>query len=104
MLTVEQATRGFAAVGSEPRLEVMLSLVRAGPNGLTVSQVQQRTGMPASTLAHHLRFLADGGLIAQEKRGRTVHNRAVFERIEALGAFLLHECCSEVMPEASPNA
>ncbi len=105
MLTLEEATQGFAAVGSEPRLEVLQALVRAGPAGLTVGDIQQRLGLPASTLAHHLRFLAAGGLIEQQRRGRRVVNRARFTRIEALAAFLLSECCVEaegVDPSCEP--
>jgi len=96
MLAVDEAVQGFAAVGSGPRLEVLLALVRAGPHGLTVGGLQKRTGLAASTLAHHLRFLAAGGLIEQHKQGRTVHNRAAFARIEELAGFLLRECCTEV--------
>jgi DNA-binding transcriptional ArsR family regulator len=95
MLELEQAAQGFAAVGSEPRLEVLLALVRAGPDGLSVGDIQTRVGLPASTLAHHLKFLNAGGLIDQRKSGRTVVNRAAYARIEALAAFLLHECCVE---------
>ena len=95
MVTLEEAAQGFAAVGSEPRLDVLLSLVRAGPTGLSVGEVQERVDLPASTIAHHLRFLTAAGLIEQEKEGRVVRNRAAFERIEDLADFLLRECCSE---------
>jgi DNA-binding transcriptional ArsR family regulator len=95
MVELEEAAQGFAAVGSEPRLEVLLALVRAGPEGLTVGAIQERLDLPASTLAHHLRFLAAAGLIEQERRGRTVRNHAAYERIEGLARFLLKECCSE---------
>lgn len=94
-LDIEIAAQGFAAAGSESRLLVLRVLVRAGEQGLSVSEIQIRTGIPASTLAHHLKFLAAGGLILQEKQGRTVHNRANYERIEALAAFLTHECCAD---------
>lgn len=93
MLAHEEAAQGFAAVGSEPRLEVLLCLVRAGRDGLTVGEIRDRVGLPASTLAHHLKFLADGGLIDQAREGRKVMNRAAYERIEALAGFLLKECC-----------
>jgi len=92
-LKLEEAAQGFAAAGSEPRLEVLLALVRAGPEGLNVGQVQAQLNVPASTLAHHLRFLADAGLIEQEKLGRTVINRARFDQLEELAGFLLKECC-----------
>jgi len=99
MLAIEEAAQGFAAVGSEPRLEVLLALVRAGRDGLTVGDVQDRVGLPASTLAHHLRFLAAGGLIEQERQGRAVVSRAAFSRIEALAGFLLNECCVDAALE-----
>ena len=94
-LDIEIATQGFAAAGSESRLLVLRVLVRAGERGLTISEIQHRTGIPASTLAHHLKFLAAGGLIVQKKQGRTVHNRANYTRIKALAAFLMHECCAD---------
>lgn len=94
-MDIERAAQGFAAIGSEPRLEVLLALVKAGPDGLTVGDIQARSGMAASTLAHHLRFLASGGLISQEKQGRSVINRAEFDHLEELGAYLLRECCAE---------
>ncbi len=94
-LALEEAAQGFAAVGSEPRLEVLLELVRAGHDGLTVGEIRQRLDMPASTLAHHLRFLAAAGLIDQKRRGRAVVNHAAYGRIEGLAAFLLRECCTE---------
>lgn len=98
MLALDEAAQAFAAVGSAPRLEVLLALVRAGPGGLSVGEIQARVGLPASTLAHHLRFLSAGALIEQERHGRSVLNRAAYDRIEALAAFLLHECCAEVEP------
>ncbi len=101
-LALEEAAQGFAACGSEPRLTVLRLLVRAGDGGLTVGEVQERCGLPASTLAHHLGFLAAGGLVEQERRGRIVLNRAAYGRLEALAAFLLEECCVDACP--SPQA
>lgn len=92
-LGLEDAAQGFAAAGSGPRLEVLLALVRAGPDGLTVGEIQNRLQVPASTLAHHLRYLAGAGLIEQEKIGRSVVNRAQYGHIEQLAGFLLRECC-----------
>jgi len=104
MLLVEEAAQGFAAAGSEPRLEVLLTLVRAGSEGLTVGELQEHVGLPASTLAHHLRFLAAGGLIEQERQGRAVVNRAAYERIQLLADFLLHECCADADTHAGRRA
>jgi len=94
-VALTQAAQGFAAVGSEPRLEVLLALVRAGPDGLSVGDIQNRLDVPASTLTHHLKFLVAAGLVAQEKQGRTIRNRADFDSIGALAGYLLKECCAE---------
>ena len=94
-LAPDEAATAFAAVGSEPRLAVLLALVRAGTGGLTTGELIERLDMPASTLAHHLRSLDRGGVIRQQKRGRFVQNRASFDRIQSLAAFLLAECCAD---------
>jgi len=103
-LTLEEAAQGFAAIGSEARLAVVLALVKAGSAGLTVGDIQARTGMAASTLAHHLRFLAAGGLIAQEKQGRAVISRAAFDRLEHLAGFILKECCADEWTPDTPSS
>lgn len=89
------ASEGFAAIGSEARLLVLQTLVRAGPEGMPIGDIQQRLEIPASTLAHHLRSLKAAQLIEQEKQGRQVINRANYPLIEALAAYLLHECCAD---------
>ena len=99
MLGLHEAAERFAAVGSEPRLAVVKALVRAGHEGLSVGEIQERLDIPASTLAHHLRSLEAAGLVAQERQGRTIVNRIVFEEIEALSAYLLRECCVEARPK-----
>ncbi|MBY6082857.1 ArsR/SmtB family transcription factor [Ruegeria arenilitoris] len=91
----EKAAAGFSAMGSEARLQVLKTLVRAGQAGLTVGEIQSRTGMAPSTLAHHLRFLAAGGVVEQEKSGRTTINRACFDELRSLAQFILSECCAD---------
>ncbi|NKB53967.1 MAG: metalloregulator ArsR/SmtB family transcription factor [Rhizobiaceae bacterium] len=89
------AAQGFSAIGSPSRLEVLQVLVRAGNAGLAVGDIQQRTGIPASTLAHHLKFLSAAELIIQDKQGRSIINRANFELLQSLAEYILQECCSE---------
>lgn len=94
-MDIEEVAQGFAALGSEARLQVVLTLVKAGRSGLTVGDIQARTGMAASTLAHHLKFLSSAGLVLQEKDGRSVINRAAFDHLEGLAGYILKECCVE---------
>ena len=89
------AAQGFSAMGSESRLEVLQVLVRAGNKGLAVGDIQSRTGIPASTLAHHLKFLSSAELVLQDKQGRTIINRANFDLLQSLAEYILKECCSE---------
>lgn len=98
-----QAAQAFAAMGSEPRLEVLMCLVRAGDAGLLVGDIQERTDIPASTLNHHLKFLTAAGIVTQEKQGRTIINRAQFDALEALAGFILKQCCVDV-PNEVKNA
>lgn len=93
-MDIARASLGFAAIGSEQRLAVLLMLVKAGRLGMTVGQIQEKSGMAPSTLAHHLRMLADGELITQRRDGRSVINRANFDHLESLGSYLMKECCA----------
>ncbi|MEX0327561.1 MAG: ArsR/SmtB family transcription factor [Ruegeria sp.] len=97
----ETAAAGFSAMGSEARLKVLRTLVRAGQAGLTVGEIQNRTGIAPSTLAHHLRFLAAGGVVEQEKVGRSTINRACFDELRNLAQFILAECCADEFGKAA---
>jgi DNA-binding transcriptional ArsR family regulator len=101
MLTAHDAAKGFDAVGAPARVEVLLTLVRAGPDGLLIGELQRRLEIPASTLAHHLRILHNAGLISQERQGRTTTCRPNFAAIEDLAAFLMKECCVDRAPQPS---
>ncbi|MEO0683429.1 MAG: metalloregulator ArsR/SmtB family transcription factor [Pseudomonadota bacterium] len=96
------AAQAFSALGSEPRLEVVRALVRAGPDGLPVGALQQTLGLAASTLSHHLRFLSAAGLLTQERQGRSLICRASFDRIDALAEFLRRECCVDAPAGHAP--
>lgn len=90
---LEAAAQGFAAMGSPARLEVLRLLVRAGPAGLSVGEIGGRSGIAPSTLAHHLRALAEAGVIEQRRQGRVTRNIACFDRLHALAGYILAECC-----------
>lgn len=93
------AAQGFAAMGSEARLQVLRIVLRAGQAGLTVGDIQDRTGIAPSTLAHHLKALAGAGLVQQEKVGRMTVNRANFDMLTKLADYILSECCADAEGE-----
>lgn len=92
---LESAALTFAALGSEARLQVLRTLVRAGPEGLPIGELGARAGVTGSTLTFHLKTLAQAGLIAQARTGRQILCRADTAAIRALSDFLLSECCAD---------
>jgi ArsR family transcriptional regulator, arsenate/arsenite/antimonite-responsive transcriptional repressor len=101
-LSIEEAAQAFAALGSEQRLAVLTTLVMAGPEGLMMGELGNRTGIAASTLTHHLRFLTQAGLVTQEKRGRAIYcAAAAYETVELLSRYLLLNCCADAPNGAS---
>ena len=90
------AAARFAALGSEQRLGVLRMLVRAGPEGLSMGDLGDRTGVTGSTLTHHLKILSSAGLVIQSKQGRSVICAAIaYDEMADLSAFLLKECCAD---------
>lgn len=91
----EHAALTFAALGSEARLAVLQTLVRAGPEGLGIGLLGQRCGITGSTLTFHVNTLAQAGLITRQKHGRQVICAADTAAIRALSEYLLAECCAD---------
>ncbi len=95
-MTVKEAASTFAALGSEQRLGVLNPLVRAGPEGLSVGELGERSGVTGSTLTHHLRILTQAGLVRQTRVGRsTICAAAAYDEMKSLSRFLLSECCAD---------
>jgi len=95
-LAVEKAASTFAALGSEQRLGVLRTLVRAGPEGLSIGELGKRSGVTGSTLTHHMKILAQAGLVTQQKQGRSIICvGAAYADLEALLAFILSDCCAD---------
>lgn len=91
-----EAATTFAALGSEQRLHVLRTLVRAGPEGLAIGELGARSGITGSTLTHHMKLLSAAGLVDQVKDGRRIICiAAAFERMQIMSEFLLKECCAD---------
>ncbi|MEM9524346.1 MAG: MarR family transcriptional regulator [Pseudomonadota bacterium] len=95
-MPLAHAAAAFAALGSQQRLHVLRTLVRAGPKGLSIGELGDRSGVTGSTLTHHMKALAQTGLITQSRQGRSIICTAVaWEAMCKLSAFLLSECCAD---------
>lgn len=89
-----RAAKALSALGHEARLSLFRLLVRAGTEGLNVSDISDQLNLPPSTLAHHLRALVQAGLVVQEKRGREIVNRPDFDMMNATMMFVTEQCCT----------
>ncbi len=98
-MNTERAANAMDALGAPVRLEIYRILVRAGAEGLTIGRIQQRTGIPRSTLSHHLHRLIDGGLVSSEKSGTSLICRADYRAMNELVGFLSDECCVDEKTE-----
>ncbi|EBA14299.1 transcription regulator protein, arsenical resistance operon repressor [Roseobacter sp. SK209-2-6] len=96
MTTKTRESRALAALGHDARLAIYRLLVKKGEEGLRVGEIGEFLGLAPSTLAHHLTTLVDAGLVAQEKQGREVFNKADYDVMRHLVFFLTSECCAGV--------
>lgn len=94
-LNETEAAVMFAALGNETRLHIFKLLVRAGQSGLSIGVIQDRIGIAASTLSHHIAALCSAGLIHQRREGRAILNTANFAHMTHLIDYLMAECCAD---------
>jgi ArsR family transcriptional regulator, arsenate/arsenite/antimonite-responsive transcriptional repressor len=94
-MKLERAADQLEALGNPTRLQLYRTLVRAGEEGLPVGRVQEKLGIAASTLSHHLKRLVDTGLVTQERQATTLICRAHYPGMQALIGYLADECCAD---------
>lgn len=87
------SAKRLASLGHENRLELFQILVQAGPDGMTIGELQSALDRPASTVAFHLRELVTADLVTQEKEGRMVRCRANYMALNEVLQFVQHNCC-----------
>jgi len=93
-MELETAATQLAELGHPTRLAIFRRLVRAGPDGVAVGEIQQALAVPGSTLSHHLSRMMGVGLVHQLRDGRTLYCRLDFDAMETLIGFLHSECCA----------
>ena len=85
--------QALAALAQPVRLQVFRALVVAGPTGLTPGVLVEQLGVPSTSLSFHLKELTHANLVSQERDGRNLIYRAVFEQMNALLGYLTANCC-----------
>ena len=97
-LDEDEATRLASAlrVLADPARLRLLSLIGAHPNGeACVCELTEPLGLSQPTVSHHLKVLAEAGLVGREKRGRWVYYWVLPEPIELLRGALAEPVTNE---------
>lgn len=87
------AIKRLSALAQEGRLAVFRLLVKAGPDGIAAGEIAQTLGLPPNTLSAQLAILANAGLAASRRSGRSIIYSARFEGMAELLAYLMDDCC-----------
>jgi ArsR family transcriptional regulator len=74
-MTREQIERISKALGDQTRLMIYEAI--ASRDQMNCSQIVSLRGITPATVSHHLKTLADAGLIECRREGQFVYNKAV---------------------------
>jgi ArsR family transcriptional regulator, arsenate/arsenite/antimonite-responsive transcriptional repressor len=102
-LLVTRCSDRFAALGAEPRLQIMRLLLSAHPTGMFAGEIQEELGIPGSTLSHLLEKLRHVGLVEVRRAGTFLWYKANTGALQEILGFLYEECCTRnrVLPAES---
>ncbi|HEY3087380.1 MAG TPA: metalloregulator ArsR/SmtB family transcription factor [Jatrophihabitantaceae bacterium] len=80
----EQLARRFKALGDPTRVR-LLSLIAAHDGGeACICDLIYPVGLSQPTVSHHMKQLADAGLVTREQRGKWAYYRIVNDALTAL--------------------
>ncbi len=84
----------FSAIGAEPRLRIMRTLLSTHPEGLIAGDIATELEIPSSTLSHHLDKLKNEDLVHVRRDSTFLWYSANTEALQELLRFLYAECCT----------
>jgi ArsR family transcriptional regulator, arsenate/arsenite/antimonite-responsive transcriptional repressor len=87
-VTAATLAAGFAALADPVRLRLLSLLASAEAGEVCVCDLTEPVGKSQPTVSHHLKILAEAGLVTGDKRGRWVWYRLVPERLVELRSTL----------------
>ncbi|MCF6321924.1 MAG: winged helix-turn-helix domain-containing protein [Rhizobiaceae bacterium] len=82
-----------SALSHRSRVDVLLALLPNADEGMRTGDLSEVTGLPPSTLSHHLRELEYGGVIERQVLGRTTIVRPNLKALVEVVNILTQICC-----------
>lgn len=80
--------RSFRALGDPTRVR-LLSLIAASESGeACICDLTDPVGLTQPTVSHHMKLLADAGLVTREQRGKWAYYAVVPSAVDQLGKAL----------------
>ncbi len=81
----EAMARIFKALGDPTRVQ-LLSLIAAHEGGeACICDLTEPVGLSQPTVSHHMKQLADAGLVTRQQRGKWAYYRVVEEALTSVG-------------------
>lgn len=88
-LEAAQQLARVAKALSDPTRVRLMSMIAAGEGGeACICDLTGPVGLSQPTVSHHMKLLADAGLVRREQRGRWAYFRVLDEAVTALGEAL----------------
>jgi ArsR family transcriptional regulator len=87
------AVKRLSALAQDSRLAVFRLLVRAGRGGLAAGDIARGLEITPNTLSAQLTILANAGLIASRRDGRSIIYAAGYDGMSDLLVYLMEDCC-----------
>ena len=84
----EELAVAFGVLADPVRLRLLSLVASAEAGEACVCELVEPLGRSQPTISHHLKILAEAGLIVGDKRGRWVWYRAVPDRLDLLRSVL----------------
>lgn len=87
--------KAFKALSNPNRLEIFRQLVACCPNGQTcdledslcIGELGKSLSIAPSTLSHHIKELANAGLVETERQGKNILCRVELTKVNELASF-----------------
>ncbi|MGV3512775.1 MAG: ArsR/SmtB family transcription factor [Novosphingobium sp.] len=99
----ETVIRALGALAQEHRLAAFRLLVQAGDEGMAAGAIAESLGAPASSMSFHLAQLANAGLVASERRSRSIVYFAAYPMMTDLIGYLTDNCCGGRPCDPAPS-